>query len=346
MRNIMPELSRSEKRKLRIWIRRESDAGIRTRMLMLLQVSKGKPVVEVADALHVARSTVYRLLNRFREHGWSALADRREENGRTGVDEMFLLQLRKAVARSPQDYGWARPTWTQELLCEVMAECTGLRVSQATMSRLLNTVGARLGRPRPVLRCPWKKARKTRHLRKISRLIEHLGRNEVAVYADEVDIHLNPKIGFDWMLPGQQKEVVTPGQNVKRYLAGAKDVRTGRIHWVVGVHKRSGLFIDLLKRLLKMYPSAKVIHVIVDNYIIHKSRQTQLALAGMPRIRLHFLPPYSPSFNPIERVWLDLHAEVTRNHRCRTIDELMVEVEYYLRHRNREKSRGQQRAVA
>lgn len=346
MRNIMPELSRSEKRKLRIWIRRESDAGIRTRMLMLLQVSKGKPVVEVADALHVARSTVYRLLNRFREHGWSALADRREENGRTGVDEMFLLQLRKAVARSPQDYGWARPTWTQELLCEVMAECTGLRVSQATMSRLLKTVGARLGRPRPVLRCPWKKARKTRHLRKISRLIEHLGRNEVAVYADEVDIHLNPKIGFDWMLPGQQKEVVTPGQNVKRYLAGAKDVRTGRIHWVVGVHKRSGLFIDLLKRLLKMYPSAKVIHVIVDNYIIHKSRQTQLALAGMPRIRLHFLPPYSPSFNPIERVWLDLHAEVTRNHRCRTIDELMVEVEYYLRHRNREKSRGQQRAVA
>jgi transposase len=346
MRTIMPELSRSEKRKLRIWIKRETDAGMRTRMLMLLQVSKGNPVAEVAEALQVARSTVYRVLDRFRERGWSGLADRREENGRTGVDEMFLLQLRKAVAGSPQDYGWSRPTWTQELLCEVMAECTGLRVSQATMSRLLKKLGARLGRPRPVLRCPWKRARKTRHLRKIDRLIESLAKNEVAVYADEVDIHLNPKIGFDWMLPGQQKEVVTPGQNVKRYLAGAKDVRTGRIHWVVGVRKRSSLFIDLLKRLRKVYPSAKVIHVIVDNYIIHKSRQTRLALAGMPRIRLHFLPPYSPSFNPIERVWLDLHAEVTRNHRCRTINELMAEVDYYLKYRNRETSRGQQRAVA
>jgi len=346
MKTIMPELSRWEKRKLRIWVRRETDAGTRIRMLMVLQVNKGKPVMQVAEDLHVARSTVYRMLRRFREQGWSALADRREENGRTGVGEMFLLQLRKAVAGSPQGYGWSRPTWTQELLCEVLAECTGVRVSQATMSRLLRKIGARLGRPRPVLRCPWNDRRKTRHLRKIDRLIKNLAKNEVAVYADEVDIHLNPKIGFDWMLSGQQKEVVTPGQNVKWYLAGAKDVRTGRMHWVAGVRKRSTLFIDLLKWLLKAYPSARVIHVIVDNYIIHKSRQTQLALAGMPRIRLHFLPPYCPSFNPIERVWLDLHAEVTRNHRCRTIDELMMEVEYYLKHRNQEKSRSQQRAVA
>lgn len=30
-------------------------------------------------------------------------------------------------------------------------------------------------------------------------------------YEDEVDIHLNPKIGADWQLRGQQKRVVTPG---------------------------------------------------------------------------------------------------------------------------------------
>lgn len=346
MKDIMPALSRWEKRRLRIWVQRETDAGMRTRMLIVLHLSKCKPVIDVADGLHVARSTVYRLMERFRESGWSALADQREENGRTGVDRMFLLQLRKAVAGSPQDYGWARPTWTQELLCEALSERTGVRVGQATMSRLLKRLGARLGRPRPVLRCPWKKARKTRHLRRIDRLIKRLPTNEVAVYVDEVDIHLNPKIGFDWMLPGQQKEVVTPGKNVKRYLAGAKDTRTGRISWVAGSQKRSSLFIDLLKQLLRAYAGARIIHVILDNYIIHKSRQTMLALTTMPRIRLHFLPPYCPSFNPIERVWLDLHAEVTRNHRCQTIEELMAEVKHYLKHRNREQLRSQSRAVA
>ena len=102
MNTVMAELSRWEQRKLRVWIRRETDAATRNRMLMLLQVSKGKSVANVAQALHVARSTVYRLLKRFFERGWSVLADRREENGPTGVDEMFMLQLRAAVAGSPQ----------------------------------------------------------------------------------------------------------------------------------------------------------------------------------------------------------------------------------------------------
>lgn len=346
MKTIMPALSRWEKRKLRVWISRETDAGLRTRMSILLHLSRHKPVADVADGLHVARSTVYRVAERFRRWGWLGLADRREDNGPTGVDEMFRLELRRAVAGSPQDYGWARPTWTQELLCRAMADRTGVRIGQATMSRALRSIGARLGRPRPTVRCPWKKARKNRCLRRIDRLVRTLPRREVAVHADEVDIHLNPKLGFDWMLPGRQKTVVTPGKNVKRYLAGAKDVRTGRLHWVTWASKRSGLFIDLLERLLRVYPSAKVIHVILDNYVIHKSRQTRLALAGMPRIRLHFLPPYCPSFNPIERVWLDLHAEVTRNHRCRTINELMNEVEHYLKRRNRANSRTRHRFVA
>ena len=172
-------------------------------------------------------------------------------------------------------------------------------------------------------------------MRRIRRLIESLPKNEAALYADEVDIHLNPKIGYDWMLIGQQKEVVTPGKNQKRFLAGALEVRTGRVQWVSATHKRSGLFIDLLHQLRKIYSRAKRIHVIVDNYSIHDSRQTRLALAAMPNVRLHFLPPYSPSFNPIERLWLDLHAEVTRNHLCPTIEELMLEVDHYLRYRNR-----------
>ncbi|MGH7731054.1 MAG: transposase [Candidatus Eiseniibacteriota bacterium] len=50
-------------------------------------------------------------------------------------------------------------------------------------------------------------------------------------------------------------------------------------------------------------------------------------------MRLHFLPPYCPSENRIERLWLDLHADVTRNHRCRTIDELLGAVHGYLARR-------------
>ena len=49
--------------------------------------------------------------------------------------------------------------------------------------------------------------------------------------------------------------------------------------------------------------------------------------------RLHFLPPYCPNENRIERLWRDLHANVTRNHQCPTMDDLMAAVHRYLRER-------------
>jgi len=135
---------------------------------------------------------------------------------------------------------------------------------------------------------------------------------------------------------GQQKEALTPGQNEKRYLAGAQDVRTGVIHWVEADKKDSWLFLEMLHKLTQVYAQATVIHVILDNYKIHSSQIAQLALAGFAaRVKLHFLPPYSPDENVIERTWQHLHANVTRNHTCARMQALMQEVRYYLRKRNR-----------
>ena len=164
---------------------------------------------------------------------------------------------------------------------------------------------------------------------------------KVAVYEDEVDIHLNPKIGLDWMVSGQQKQVLTPGKNEKRYLAGALDVRTGIVTWVEGDRKTSYLFLDLLDRLRRDYPKERCLHLICDNYRIHKSDIVHAALSGYlaGKIKLHFLPPYCPDHNKIERVWEDLHADVTRNHRQPNMTKLMEAVRYHLRKRNQQQYR-------
>ena len=95
---------------------------------------------------------------------------------------------------------------------------------------------------------------------------------------DEVDIHLNPKIGRDWMPFGVQKMVLTPGKNKKHYLAGALNARTDELSYVESDHKDSYLFIDQLWTLVERdYPDASRIHLILDNYSIHCSKLTQLA---------------------------------------------------------------------
>ena len=115
------------------------------------------------------------------------------------------------------------------------------------------------------------------------------------------------------------------------------DAARDRVVWVKGERKNSRLVIDLLKKLLVTYPDKKVIHVVLDNFIIHSSKQTKLWLAEFGgKFRLHFLPPYCPDDNRIERkLWREMHANVTVNHRCETIQELMAEVIYYLMSHNR-----------
>jgi transposase len=306
--------------------------------MIVINLDEGRSAAEIAGMLRVSRSTVYRVAWRFRECGEAGLIDRREENGQVKVDEAYLAVLYDVVASYADEHGWRRPTWTQEMLIETMEHKTGVRIGLAAMSRALRMIGARHGRPKPTVGCPWSKAAKSRRLNAIARLLENLSPGEVAYYEDEVDIHLNPKIGPDWMVRGQQKEVVTPGKNEKRYLAGAQNVRGKELVWVEGAQKNSMLFIRLLWKLAQKHPHAKVVHVILDNYSIHHTRQVEITLTTPQgqRIKLHFLPPYCPDYNGIERTWQDLHANVTRNHRCKSLDELMQQVHTYLQDRNRQ----------
>ena len=73
--------------------------------------------------------------------------------------------------------------------------------------------------------------------------------------------------------------------------------------------------------------ASRVIHVICDNARMHTAEGSKLVRAYLKewghRVKVHYLPKYSPDTNPIERVWWRLHEAVTRNHRCHTIDQLL-----------------------
>lgn len=337
MDGIVVKLCRRDKWRLVKRMRKIKQAAMRNRYAIIVNLAEGRSAADTARALGLSRSTVGRVRERFLRHGEAGLVDRREENGTRKLDEFYLKTLYDVVASRPHAHGWLRPTWTREMLVATLKKLTGVGIHVATMSRALQQIGARRGSAKPTVHSTWSNRAKHRRLREISRLIETLPEEEVALYEDEVDIHLNPKIGRDWMVPGQQKTVLTPGKNSKRYLAGALDTRTGELIWVAGEKKNSLLFLLLLWELTQRYPEAKVIHVILDNYSIHHTQQVKAALASEAgqRLRLHFLPPYCPDHNKIERAWQDLHANVTRNHHCHTMKELMKHVHRYFRTRNR-----------
>jgi transposase len=73
------------------------------------------------------------------------------------------------------------------------------------------------------------------------------------------------------------------------------------------------------------------LYVVLDNYGIHSSRLARAWLAHHPRIRLLFPPAYHPWVNAIERLWKALHDTVTRNHRYKSLDQLMRAVRRFLK---------------
>lgn len=325
------------RQKLERAARKCKDADTRVRYRIVLLSTDGWSVRKIAKAQGCSVSTVSRTVSRWNLYGEAGLIDRREDNGQTKADDLYTLTVAWILEGSPQDHFHRRPTWTALLLIETAKQYTGVSVSLTTMGRVLKRLKVRRGRPKPSAPCPWSESARKRRVAAIHALIEKLPADQAVVWEDEADLDLNPRIGFDYMLRGTQRQVMTPGKNVKRYLAGALDARTDRVMWVKGERKNSRLFIELLKKLLKEYADRKVIHVVLDNFIIHSSKQTRLWLEEFGRkFRLHFLPPYCPDDNRIERkVWREMHANVTINHRCVTIEELMTEAVHYLMSHNR-----------
>lgn len=298
---------------------------------MVLLCAAGRSPTEIAAALFCSRSSVYRTVRAYHAGTLGLACDdqgRLAAPVRTTVLTLSLqrsvLALLKAV---PQTYGWCRTRWSCATLALTWQTKRGITVSAETMRRWLHELGWVWKRAKLVAKDddPHRVAR----LARIRWVFEQLTFCEAMVFADELDIHLLPKVGCAWMPKGSQLEVMTPGQNQKHYLAGALDLAPGTLRHCLGARKTNVLFRDLLDLLETSYPAERYtrVDVVVDNYKIHKAKAVQQWLDAHPRVRLLFLPTYCPRANPIERAFGDVHDCCTRNHRRKRLLDLVADVE-------------------
>src|SRR5436305_15187659 len=103
-------------------------------------------------------------------------------------------------------------------------------------------------------------------------------------------------------------------------------MRTGRLQHFLWYEKRAGLFVDLLTQLDQVYTTRRYdqIYVVVDNYKIHKAQKVERWLTEHPRFELVFQPAYCPRSSPLERIYGDVHDNVTRNHRRKRMRDLVA----------------------
>jgi putative transposase len=309
-------------------IQKTRDKDYARRLTAMLMLHEGTPVSKVAKTLCAARSSVGRWINWFTDCGIEGLKSLPAGCPKRWPAQEIMCILPLLLKHSPQYFGWLRTRWSAELLALQVNKIFNINISISTVYRCLRKAGIVWRRAAPTLKCV-----DPNYEEKVAMMQTALASTSPAhpvFYEDEVDIDLNPKIGADWCLKGQQKRVVTPGQNQKHYLAGCLHAGTGKVHYVSGEKKNSDLFINMLDKLRVTYRRAKTITLLLDNYVIHKSRKVEAWLAANPKFILIFLPTYSPWLNKIELLWLSLHETVTRNHQCRYFWQLFLNVKKFM----------------
>ena len=326
------EIPLAEQARMRAELRR-ARYGYLLALHLLLLCAAGRTPSEVATVLFCSRSSVYRILRAYRA-GTLTCDEATEQATQQRPLRLLTPSLKRSVQAllktAPRAYGWCRTRWSCATLAVEVQVRRGVRVSAETMRHWLHELG-----------WEWKRAKvaakeddpeRVEKLARIRLAFEQLRAGVALFFADELDISLLPKVGYQWMPKGEQVEVMTPGTNEKRYLAGALDLTTGTITPCVWYRKQTGLFLDLLETLDRTHPAPLFSHltVVADNAKIHHAQKVQQWLAAHPRFAILYLPTYCPRANPIERAFGDVHDKCTRNHTRKRMWHLVQDVKRHL----------------
>jgi putative transposase len=308
--------------------RRDPDPQVRLRAHLLLLLGDGHPWATVAAVLFTSPAAIARWRRRFEAGGVGAVIGRPRGRKRSAVWAWAAVVVLWVLERRPAEFGFARSRWSCGAVAVLLRDDHAAPVSRETVRQWLRDAGLVWRRPRPALR-PRDPERRAK-LEALRQLLRGLPADETAVFMDEVDVSLNPKVGSMWMRRGEQAVVETPGTNEKRHLAGSIHWRTGRLVLTEGLPREgrsAALFCRHLDDLRRAFRHYRVVHVVCDNARTHKPEHARLVKEYLARwggrVVVHYLPTYAPECNPVERVWWRLHEAVTRNHRCASMEELL-----------------------
>lgn len=145
-----------------------------------------------------------------------------------------------------------------------------------------------------------------------SELKEQAGADEPILFIDSTHPTMATKISCGWIRKGTDKPIKQIASRTRINISGA--IELNNLNLIHNTYEtiNGETTIEFFKQIKAAYKSANKIHIILDQSGYHRSSVVQ-EFASSNRIYLHYLPPYSPNLNPIERLWKVMNEEVRNN---------------------------------
>jgi transposase len=151
----LPELSTDELAALDGLYHTTRDVRLRTRVQIVLLAAEQRFVApQIAAIVRTAEETVRRWLKRYRAEGINGLADVPRPGGPPKITGAYQERLLQLVRQRPRSLDLPYSLWTNQRLADVLAEETGIRVSDETVRRTLAQAEIVLSRPQHTITSP------------------------------------------------------------------------------------------------------------------------------------------------------------------------------------------------
>jgi transposase len=307
----------------------------RLRQLAVKAVVDGKKQVEVAKLFGVTRRAISKWINLHRNGGTQAL--KAKPKGRPKGGSLLPWQsaqiAKTVVDHHPEQLKLPFYLWTREAVTKLIHRKFGIRVSVWTTGRYLKRWG--FTPQKPVRRAVEQNPQEVRNwLEKEYPAIRRQAKREKAqiFWGDEMGLRSDHALGRSYGLRGQTPVIVATGKRFGCNMISAI-TNQGQLNFMVFKGRFiSKVFLEFLNRLVRQ--SKRKVFLIVDRHSVHRSKKVKQWLQEqVDKIRLFFLPGYSPELNPDELLNQDVKSNTIRKNRPSQQDELVKNVRSYLRKR-------------
>lgn len=313
----MRKLSVKERAYLREKLKKARDRFESNRLCVILGYDEGITKVTLAHTLRISAYTVDAYL---REYDSS---NKTNSSPKGGSESKLSEEQKESLVRHLQQTTYLKV----QAICAYVTEHFGIQYSRTGMRDWLIREGFTYKRPE---RVPGKldPEKQRIFIEQYEALKQSLGPNEEIYFIDASHPEYQSQSVCGWIKKGEKKTLQTTGKQSRLHIAGA--LRLDELQILTEEYKTidAEAMVDFFSKLEK-FTQAKTIHVVLDNARAHKNKLLESALSNS-RIKLHYLPPYSPNLNPIERLWKLMRERVHYNRYHASAEEFFRSIRAFL----------------
>lgn len=297
----MQKLSAEERSNLERLVKKTRDVNERNRVCVILGRDDGHTPTEIGAILRISESSVY---DYQREYDQKKKTINDPHPGKTAK---LTIDQEEALKKHLSETTYLKV----KKICLYVKETYRVQYTVAGMTNWLKRNGFVYKQP---IKVPGKldPEKQAAFLEKYNELKANLKEGEKIFFGDAVHPEYQSQSVAGWILKREVKTLGTTAKQERLHFIGAIELTEMQIITKEYSTVDAASMVDFLKTL-ENSTDAKKIHLILDNGRSNKNKEVQQYLDGQTKIQIHYLPPYSPNLNAIERLWKVMRECTTYN---------------------------------